>query len=101
HFFEKEFPAFAPNVGKSALRREVAIGCVQVIDGREGAPAAHIGKTLTDIFLRHVLPDGGDVLHHVAIAVDDFLSSGHRFTLFIIQSWSFNQPLVSRLESWV
>src|SRR5207237_10916128 len=56
-FFEKHFPAFAADVGERALRGEVAIGRVEMVDGRKRAPSPRVGKAFTDVLLRHVLPD--------------------------------------------
>ena len=70
---EKQFPALSPDVGESALRREVTIRVVQMIDRRKRTSAARIRETFPDISLRHVLPDRRDVFHYVSIAVDDLL----------------------------
>jgi hypothetical protein len=73
HFFKKQLPAFAPHVGESALGRKMSVGIVQMINGRERTSAAGVRKTSTYILLGHVLPNRGDVFHHVAVAVNDFV----------------------------
>src|SRR5213593_4041038 len=70
---EKKLPAFAPNVGESAFRGEVAIGIVQMIDGGKWAPPARLRKALADVLLGHVFPNRRDDFHDVAIAVDDLM----------------------------
>ncbi len=71
--FEKQLPTFAADVGERALRREVAVGGMQMVDGGKGILAARLGKTPADIFFGHVFDDGRDVLDHMAVAVNDFL----------------------------
>ena len=73
HVFEKKLPAFAADVGEGALRREVAVGGMQMIDGRKRIFAARFGKTSADVFFGHVFDDARDVFDHMTVAVDDFL----------------------------
>ena len=46
---EKQFPAFAPDVGEGALRREVAVGGMQMVDGRKRIFAARFRKASADV----------------------------------------------------
>ena len=72
--FKKQLPALAADVGEGARRRDVAVRRMKMVDGRKRVLAARFGKAPGDILLRHVLDDRRDVLDHMAVAVDNFLS---------------------------
>src|SRR5262249_59409632 len=60
---EKQFPSLATDVGECSFRSEMAVGAVQVIDGRKRAFSTPIGETFADIILRHVSPERRQVPH--------------------------------------